>query len=204
MIQPLLLFAYIEHLLIFWGYNFIWFTENNKVQLQYTNYPCMIKYVLKIQLIILPLFSCIFYHFYNKLDHSQILSTPNFDVRELFQWLFMFLWEDIVFYHVHRILHYPRFYHLHKLHHSWEKPVPWVALYSSIPENIFSNFFPVLSAPIMVNLNIYYFLVWVAISTFSSLISHSNFKNAHTLHHRHFNVNYGATKLFDYIYGTAM
>lgn len=204
MIQILLLCAYIEHLTIFWTYSFFWAIENNKELIQTNGSLYVAQYALKIQFFILPLLGYIFYHFYSQIGYEQIISTPKFDSTELFQWLFMFFWEDIIFYHVHRILHYKPFYTFHKLHHSWITPVPWEALYSSIPENIFANFFPVLTAPIIVKLNIYYLFVWVAISTFTSLIAHSNFNTAHNLHHKHFNVNYGATQLFDYIYGTAM
>ena len=31
----------------------------------------------------------------------------------------MFLWSDILFYGIHRILHMPKYYHLHKKHHSY-------------------------------------------------------------------------------------
>lgn len=175
-----------------------------KKLIQYDEALYVTQYALKIQTLILPPLGCIFYYFYSQLDHTEILSSPKFNLKELFQWVFMFLWQDILFYHIHRLLHYPCFYHFHKLHHSWKTPVPWEALYSSIPENIILNFFPVLSAPILVNLNIYYLLVWIEIATIASLVSHSNFKTAHTLHHKHFNVNYGATKLFDYIYNTGM
>jgi len=78
----------------------------------------------------------------------------------------------------------------------------WEALYSSIPENISINFFPVLSAPLIVGLNIYYLYTWVALATITSVISHSNFDMSHTAHHKYFNVNFGTTRFFDIMYGT--
>jgi len=160
------------------------------------------KYSFNIQLFLLPLLGYIFYYFYNQLDHTHIFAYPNFDFYELKQWVIMFICEDVIFYHVHRILHHPKLYYLHKLHHTWKHPIPWETLYSSIPENILINFFPVLTAPLIVQLNIYYLFVWVAIATLIGVITHSNYSMPHTIHHTHFTVNYGATRFFDILYGT--
>jgi sterol desaturase/sphingolipid hydroxylase (fatty acid hydroxylase superfamily) len=199
LLSLLLFIGYIEHMVIFWYYSLIWSIKNRQ---RLTKEAILVAlYALKIQLFVLPPLGLLFSYYYT--DESVMLP-PEFSFHELGQWVAMFLWEDFVFYHIHRLLHHPQFYHLHKLHHSWKQPVPWDALYSSVHENVMVNFFPVLSAPLIVELNIYYLLVWIAIATLSSVIAHSNFNNPHTLHHKYFNVNYGATRLFDVIYGTDM
>mgnify|MGYP006076505665 CR=1 FL=1 len=203
MIAILLICAYIEHLIIFWYYSLIWSIKNQIVLYNCKHSPLTVAtYAIKIQLTVLPPLGCIFYYFYSQLGTDVIYALPQFNKGELYQWMFMLLWEEIIFYHVHRILHHPKLYHIHKLHHTWTRPVPWEALYSSIPENIIINFFPVLSAPYIVSLNIYYLYIWVALATITSVISHSNFNMSHTAHHKYFNVNFGTTRFFDIIYGT--
>ena len=200
-----LLLMYIEHLVIFWSYSFVWLIAFRKrIFINAKDAKNVALHSMRIQLYVLPICGCVFYYLYNKLDHQQIIFTkPKFNLFELSQWICMVLWEDFIFYHVHRLLHLPTFYNLHKLHHSWIEPVPWEAMYASVPENILANFFPMFIAPLIVGLNIYYLMVWVALSTFASLISHSNIiGDHHTLHHKHFNVNYGVLGIFDKIYGT--
>ena len=200
MLKYLTISLYIEHLIIFWYYSLIWSIKNIR------NFDIFkgaeaVQFAIFIQIIIMPITGYIFYLNYDQLDKDYILSFPEFSFYELKQWLFMFFWEDFLFYHIHRLFHTQFFYPMHKLHHTWIRPVPWSSLYASIPENLFSNIFPVLSAPIIVGLKIHYVFVWVAIATLASLSAHTP-KTSHSQHHKYFNVNFGVTPFFDILYGT--
>lgn len=194
-----LLLLYFEHLFIFWTYSYIWNIFNKNTYTKKDGY-IVAKYSLSIQLYILPLLGIPFYIFYKDIDN--ITNTPTFSLYEFVQICMLLLWEDSIFYIIHRLLHTRKLYTFHKLHHSWKQPIPWGALYSSIPENILLNFFPVISGPIVVGLNMYYTFLWVGLATLTSLIAHSRFGGSHDIHHQQFNVNYGNTKFIDKIFGT--
>ena len=200
MIPYLLFGVYLTHLTCFWYFSLIW-NIKNKTPYDKRAAKNVAKYVLEIQLTIMPLCGYIFHHFYDQLDHDYILSPPEFSLFELFQWLFMIFWEDALFYHLHRLFHLKYFYDLHKLHHSWTSPIPWEALYASRTENVLINFLPVLTAPLIVNLKIVYLFLWIAFATTASMFGHTS-SSPHYLHHQYFNVNYGVSVIFDKIYGT--
>jgi len=201
MIDNVLIFLYFSHLTIFWLYGLIWTLATDTKFHQESQQVA--KYALKIQICILPWCGLLFKHFYDPEYNEYILQLPDFSLFEVFQFITMILYQDFMFYHIHRLFHLPQFYKFHKLHHTWSCPVPWESLYSSIPENILSNFLPVFSAPIIVRLKLFYLPLWVFLSTFSSLLAHSNYDFFHhTLHHRLHNVNYGTAGLFDIIYRT--
>lgn len=190
---------YIEHMIIYWGYSFVWNIFNKNIYNKKDAY-LVAKYSLNIQLFVLLPLGILFYTFYN--NRKNIIEIPTGSLYECFQIILLFLWEDFIFYVFHRILHTKRMYKYHKLHHRWTQPVPWGTLYASITENICLNFFPVLSGPVIVGLNIYYMFAWVGLATLSSLIAHSRIGGSHDIHHQKFNVNYGNTKFIDKIFGT--
>lgn len=198
-IETILFSIYIFNLLFFWYYSIIWYVLYPKI-FDFGKSVVVAKYTLYIQTTILPYVSYIFYIFYRKYD---IMKYPDYTLYELFQWCFMFLWTDFLFYHIHILFHNSSFYKVHSLHHIWKYPVPWEALYSSYIENIFLNFLPVFSAPLIIKLNIYYLSIWFSLATFSSLYSHSfDSSSLHLIHHKYGKYNYGITTLFDKIYGT--
>lgn len=193
---------FLEHVLIFWSYSILWYIYTNPKQILNNEFKVAI-YSLKIQFFVLPITGLVFYYIYSNFDQSYLLDTPEFSLYELKQWGYMFIWIEILFYHTHRLLHHPKLYFIHKLHHTYKKTFPWVSLYSSITENILLNFLPVITAPLVVQLNIYYIFIWVAITTLSSVISHGDgLYNLHSLHHKYFNVNYGPSPILDILYGT--
>lgn len=125
---------------------------------------------------------------------------------------------DFSFYHVHRLLHTPMLYgRCHKQHHVWKKPVAVAAAYCTWVEQFFQNILPVVLGPILVNLNVYWFMIWVILSVSNGVITHSGYKLAftnwyanssddnnryHDLHHEKFTVNFGVFQFWDWWYGT--
>lgn len=202
MIPYLIAGSYVLHLVCYWTYSLIWDMRNTMPYDKIASKK-VIKHVLLIQTTVLPTVGCCFSYLYAKIDNDYLLTPPKFSMFELYQWTFLFLWIDLLFYHSHRLLHFPFFYKYHKLHHTWIKPIPWEALYSSPFENVVSNFIPVLSGALIIKLNIYYLYILVIISTLSSVSEHTP-SSFHSKHHKYSTVNYGVTRLFDIIYNTCM
>jgi len=195
--------SYIIHLSIYWLYSLFWYcfskseTRNNFDRKKGIE---VAKNVLYIQLTLLPVFSLPFIFFYDlylpkNLKIIEIITEP------LVKFPLMSLWEDILFYHIHRFFHTPKYYKYHKLHHSWKSPVPWGAMYASNTENVLVNFLPVLTAPLVVSLNIYFLPVWIFSVTISSVLAH-NGDGKHDLHHQTFKGNYGTMGVCDWLYQT--
>lgn len=186
--------SYIIHLLTYWGYSLWWYfltthKFDHKKSIQ------VAKYVFITQLTLLPALSSIYIILYR-------FSLPKtMSITELLKFPIMSIWEDILFYHIHRLFHKPKYYKHHRLHHSWQNPVPWSALYASPEENILVNFVPVLSAPLVVSLSVYYIPLWVFMVTFSSVCAH-NGQGKHERHHKTYKNNYGTSGLCDWLYGT--
>lgn len=202
MLTLLLSLAYFSHLLLFWSYTCIWLllTDRNFDRNEVLK---VIKYVGKVQVYLMIPLGCMFHYVYSQLDNQEyLLNYPLFTLYELQQWFSMMLYEDFMFYHIHRLLHWKKLYFIHKLHHTWTKPIPCESIYASYTENVLVNFLPILLSALIVRLNMYYFYVWVLLTTFITLVSHSGGNTQHDLHHKYFNVNYGVSPLFDIIYGT--
>jgi sterol desaturase/sphingolipid hydroxylase (fatty acid hydroxylase superfamily) len=198
-IETILFSTYISHLSLFWYYSTMWYFLSKKIY-DIDRSIDVAKYTLYIQTTILPYMSYIFYIFYRKYD---IMNYPEYTLYELYQWCFMFFWTDFMTYHIHILLHHPYCYKIHKLHHSWKYPVPWGSLYSSYTENIILNFFPVFTAPLIIELNIYYVYIWFMLATFTALYSHSfDSSSDHLIHHKYGRYNYGITTFFDRLYNT--
>lgn len=193
------LLAYVIHLLIYWGYSLWWyFLSNTETKHTFDHQKAMqvARYALTTQLTVLPALCFVYINLY------EIRLPETTSLSELLKFPIMSVWEDVLFYHIHRLFHNPKYYKYHKLHHSWKHPVPWGALYASPTENILANFIPVLSAPLVVSLSSFYLPLWIFMATFSSVYAH-NGNGKHERHHKTYKNNYGTLGLCDWIYGTA-
>jgi sterol desaturase/sphingolipid hydroxylase (fatty acid hydroxylase superfamily) len=124
---------------------------------------------------------------------------------------------DIWFYHVHRLMHHPKFYKYHRDHHMYIQPHAMAALYCSMIEMIMLN---LMSAAIPFQLFGYSrteLMIANAILALNGLKGHSGLQlysgydwlvnlgftsEVHDIHHQRMIYNYGATYLIDYFYGT--
>lgn len=133
----------------------------------------------------------------NKLyEHSDIYKLP-----------INIILIDILFYITHRIMHYGILYRkFHKKHHEINKPVSISALYLHPVDLIFSNFFPVVLPPYILNQGVIAYSFWLIFSLFNTVyISHQGIKNLsefHDYHHQKSKYNYGSELFMDKLFGT--
>lgn len=193
-----ILASYALHLVSYWTYSYIWSVATVKTY-NISKAKDAVAVVVKNQLTIMPACGYLWCDFYA----DDFYPSPAFSTEEVRQWAFMILLHEIIFYHIHGLLHLPYFYKFHKLHHSWINPIPHITLYASYFENAVLNFFPVIISPIIVGLNPYYLPLWTVTATLSGVISHS-LTYEHDIHHQKFVYNYGVIGLCDYLYGTNM
>ena len=132
-------------------------------------------------------------------------------IPPLSEWMLSFfvysVVEEIGFYYLHRLAHYPGIYaRIHKLHHEWKAPVAITAIYATYPEHILVNLLPLMVGPYILKSHVLVALAWHSIAIVNTLLSHSGYRFAndskHDLHHEEFNVNFGVFGVLDYLHGT--
>ena len=126
--------------------------------------------------------------------------------------LISILWQSVIEYYWHRLLHFPWLYkRFHKVHHHYTSPEPFDDMYIH-PLEAFGYYCILYSPPFIMPLHVFGFVVYMAImGTFGVLdhcgvrISFPGIYNSadHDMHHSRFNVNYGFPFAFtDVIHGT--
>lgn len=147
----------------------------------------------------------VFYYFENHLFQIKEVKENIFNYHWSVYILSWMILSDFFFYIVHRILHTPRFYYLHKAHHEFNNPYGIGAIYCSKFEMVSANL-TAMMLPIYF-LKIPEILVYrmIGIMTFWTVfMSHSNLQdwnNSHVIHHRKLKCNYGLF-IMDRIMGT--
>ncbi|CRK91267.1 CLUMA_CG004946, isoform A [Clunio marinus] len=98
---------------------------------------------------------------------------------------------------------------LRKLHHEWTSSIAIIALYSHPFEHFLVNLGSVFGGIIISGCHIATAWIWLGLLLISTLADHSGYhvpflhsSEFHDYHHLKFNVNYGATGLMDYLFGT--
>ena len=116
---------------------------------------------------------------------------------------------DLFFYHAHRLLHHFAwlYSHIHSRHHQWTNDINILSTFDTHPlEHVMVNLIPVLLAIIITNMNILVAVLFVAMATVNSMISHSRHPlmiGPHDKHHEKRIVNFGVGfMIFDKIYNT--
>ena len=126
------------------------------------------------------------------------------------------LLSSIIFYYTHRLLHTKYLYKLHKQHHVYNNPSSFVAIYSSIPDFIFSNCTSIFIPHLIFRTHPYFIIGYVFVGMFDIFINHTSYKfenklldnllggsQFHFIHHLKYKYNYGLNnKLFDKLHGT--
>ncbi len=180
----------------------------NKFNLQNEKYPLNWKFYfetvivsLKAQiLVLLPLLNVV-YQFYTV--HENL---PFFTI--IYTFILSVLFEEFYFYYMHRLFHTKRFFKYHAMHHKVISPIATATLYSSLIENLFCNFLPIVLVPLIFPMNWYSMCIWNILATASAVCSHNGFKffprltKFHSYHHLFKTCNYGTNGLLDYLNGT--
>lgn len=125
------------------------------------------------------------------------------------------LWNEVMFYYSHRLMHQPYWYRMvHKKHHEYTAPFALAAIYCTPVEMLVSNLWPFLAIATPMRFNVFFFGCWIGNAIMGTQTHHSGYRwpwitffdhqpNVHDLHHQRFNCNFGNIGLLDYLHGTA-
>lgn len=165
------------------------------------DYKKMIPVVGTNLIVSLPVFSFFEYYLLNEPDiKNNVYNYPWFVY--ILSWMFL---GDLFFYTVHRTLHIPRFYHLHKTHHEFNNPYGMGAIYCSPFEMVTANLLALLLPIYFLKIPETLVRIMILVMTFWTVfMSHSNLQdlnNTHVIHHRKLKCNYGLF-IMDRIMGT--
>ena len=123
-----------------------------------------------------------------------------------------FLWESIIEYYWHRMMHLPWFYkRFHKIHHFYTFPEPFDDMYIH-PIEAFGYYCILYSPPFIMPLHVGGFVFYMSIMGICGVLDHCGIRISllglydsadHSMHHSRFNVNYGFPFPFtDVLHGT--
>jgi sterol desaturase/sphingolipid hydroxylase (fatty acid hydroxylase superfamily) len=122
------------------------------------------------------------------------------------------LWESVIEYYWHRMMHLPWFYkRFHKVHHFYTSPEPFDDMYIH-PVEAFGYYCILYSPPFVMPLHFVGFFIYMAIMGTFGVLDHCGIRFSilgvynsadHDIHHSCFNVNYGFPFSFtDMLHGT--
>ena len=128
------------------------------------------------------------------------------------QFLFAVIYESVVEYYWHRLMHWPFFYkHMHKFHHSYKSPEPWDDMYIH-PLEAFGYYCILYGPPFLFPIHSYAFVGYMIVMGLCGVFDHSGIKIEcpgiyntvdHDNHHLKFEVNYSFPFPFmDVLHGT--
>lgn len=141
--------------------------------------------------------------------HSKDEQPPNFIVA-MVEIAGMLLVEEVAMYYFHRMLHTPKFYWIHKLHHSYTSPVAVAAQACHPLEHMIINILPAALGPFVIRAHLSTSLFWFALASMGTVsISHSGYSwpylgeaGEHNWHHLKQNECFGALGILDTLHGT--
>lgn len=124
---------------------------------------------------------------------------------------------DLWFYHLHRLFHHPLLYRWHTDHHAFISPHALGALYCSVVEMVLINQLSVSIPMRILDFSPWELLFANVLLALNTLKGHAGIQyydgypwlnwigftnEVHDEHHRILNRNYGASYVFDWLYGT--
>lgn len=148
---------------------------------------------------------------------GSVLADVSTDLPDMFSWCCQatasFCAAEVWAYFIHRALHTKWLYrHVHKLHHSWTAPVAIVNTYEHPLEHLLQNIGSTVVGPVLSGMATVggthpaMLLSWVLLTRIHTAAGHCGYwtedLGAHDLHHEKFSVNFGATGVLDFLFGT--
>ena len=118
--------------------------------------------------------------------------------------------EEVVFYYSHRLFHHRLLYkHVHAIHHEWQQPVGFVALYAHPLEHALSNLLPAVAGPLVWKTHCGLFWLFISVGICTTINTHCGYHfpgfispRAHDWHHEKFNEVFGVMGWLDTLHGT--
>ncbi len=99
---------------------------------------------------------------------------------------------EVMFYNLHRLIHQPNLYWIHKKHHLTFGTVAVSCFYMTLQDMILEIFIPVISGPFLYNGHSITLLIWTTLAIFNTAKEHSGYGRLyHYHHHTSQNKNYG-------------
>lgn len=115
------------------------------------------------------------------------------------QFVWAVIWQCVVEYYWHRLMHLPYFYKaFHKFHHHYKAPEPWDDMYIH-PLEAFGYYCILYSPPFLFPTHLYAFLAYMAVMGTCGVLDHSGIRlrlpgvydtAEHDRHHEKYEVNY--------------
>jgi sterol desaturase/sphingolipid hydroxylase (fatty acid hydroxylase superfamily) len=196
----------IEHILIYWIYSYYILYNNNVDKKYYIPSKEVLCNVLTNQIL-----GTLTFYFFN----LNTINKPieNINLYEIFiiiiDMIILSIIQSIYFYIMHRLFHTKFLYkHIHYIHHKNYITIPYTAVNCDIIEHVLINIMSVLIGTKLWLCHQNSVIIWVWLSTYSSVNTHSNIIRQnnpvrHDFHHLLKNVNYGSGYEFmDKLFGT--
>ena len=141
---------------------------------------------------------------------ERLLEIPAFSsvVKDLIMFAIV---GEFAFYYFHRLCHANKFLfnNVHSLHHTFDAPFGFTTIYCHWFEHLLVNMTPVMLGPFLMRAPLATIMLWVSISTITSVGSHSGHSllfmpssEQHDWHHLHYNENFGLLGICDSFHNT--
>jgi sterol desaturase/sphingolipid hydroxylase (fatty acid hydroxylase superfamily) len=131
------------------------------------------------------------------LFHSIASQTQLLEIT--LQFIVIVMYESVVEYYWHRLMHWKYFYkYMHKFHHAYKAPEPWDDMYIH-PLEAFGYYCILYSPPFLFSIHSYAFIAYMIVMGLCGVLDHSGIKFEvrglyntvdHDNHHAKFEVNY--------------
>lgn len=130
------------------------------------------------------------------------------------QILLTILINEIMFFYGHWAMHANKWLYknIHKIHHEFQSPCAFTAIYCHPLELLIADFIPLGFGLFFFNTHIHTTAVWIVFAVLGTQTHHCGFRwpwagtdhqpDFHDLHHEKFNGNYGNMGFLDWIHGT--